>query len=72
MCSDITDKTLFIKHDIFNSRIIVRHYDCGAHDSSFPQEETVTIRNVFGLFNFVTKSDTTSIDKVKWRRIAER
>ena len=69
MCGNLMDKTLFTKNDIFNTKIIVRHYDCGAYDSDFPKEEIVNIRNIFGLFNFVTDGDTAHIDKTKWKRI---
>lgn len=71
MCANIIDETLFTKQDIFNSKIVVRDWSCGAYDSSKPIEEIVTVRNVFGLFNFVTKTDTTNIDKTKWTRVKE-
>lgn len=69
MCGDITDETLFIKKSTKTSKIIVRHFDCGATDSGPAKYEVVKVINIFSVFNFVTKVDTSKIDKSVWLRV---
>ena len=66
MCGDLTDETLFINKKTNSSKIIVRHFDCGATDSGPAKYEIVKIVNIFSAFNFVTKVDTAKIDKNVW------
>ena len=71
MCGEITDETLFIKKGTNSNRIIVRHFDCGATDSGLAKYEVVKVVDVFSIFNFVTKVDTTKIDKSIWIRVSQ-
>lgn len=66
MCGYIIDKTLFVNSKSTSIKIAVRHYDCGATDSGPAQYEMVKINSGLPMINFVTKIDTTILDKKDW------
>ena len=68
-CGNITDKTLYLKRNANSSKIIVRHFDCGATDSGPADFKIVKVVDIFSIFDFVTKVDTTNIDKTVWIKV---
>lgn len=67
MCGYMTDNVLLEKKSTFSTKIIERHYDCGATDSGPAKYEYVSITPIMPFFvNYVTKVDTAKIDKKLW------
>lgn len=66
MCVNITDEILFINKNNNNIRIIERHLDCGATNTSLPIYSIEKIIPFTPLFIRATRCDTSLIDKEEW------
>lgn len=71
MCTTSTGEVLFIKKNSNSSKIVERHFGCGATDSS---PATVTIAKqtvIISLFWYYTPIDTTTLNTAEWIRVKE-
>ena len=67
MCGTST-KVVFENREQSSTTIVSRSYGCGAWDSDLPKYTFYKVVPFAGLFNIVTKIDTTTIDKNEWKK----
>ena len=68
LCSWSTGPTIF-KNVSSSSKIVWRDFGCGAVDSSPPTIEISKVTEITPLFIYITKVDTTKLDKKIWIRV---
>ena len=69
VCGWITDKVFFENKNNPSTKIIQRHFDCGATDSSPSNPKIFIIREFTPYFIWATEIDTNQIDKNEWIRV---
>lgn len=70
MCVWTTHNVLFLQRADPTTIIALRSMGCGATDSGSPVYGTFKIRTLTSNFVRVTKTDTATLDRSQWRRIA--
>jgi len=68
----VDDKVFFENKQNSSIKIIMRNYDCGALDSSYPDFRPYKVRKISDNFNWATKIDTTKINRNEWIRIENK
>jgi hypothetical protein len=68
MCGWSTREVLYTKRSSPSVQIVVRSFGCGATDSGSPRNAVFNITPIAGIFIWVSKADTTSLDKSVWQR----
>jgi len=71
MCDTTTGKTIFIRKNSGASKIVTRHFGCGATDSSPARVSIAEQTEVFSLFWYYRRIDTTAINQSEWIRVHE-
>lgn len=69
MCRWTNGKILFTSSKNHSTKIILREYGCGATDSGKPNYKVCKVKYLSSSFIWVTRIDTTKINKIVWKRI---
>ena len=71
MCAWATERILFDNSENPSKKIVLREFGCGATDSGSPVIRVCKIKTITPYLIWVTKADTTSIDRQVWTRAKE-
>ena len=69
LCGWATEKILFENKVASSKKIVLRSFGCGAVDASAPTFGVFKVRNLPFHLVYITKIDTSKIDKREWKRI---
>jgi len=73
VCGWITDNKMFFENKQNPSiKIVMRSFDCGAFDSSYPDFKAYKVRKITKDFIWATKIDTNQINKNEWIRVESK